>query len=869
MHASRPYGRFADSAELSPDDARAVEWLARSVTNIKQTSGLDSLKRVIDLPGGGTAEAVDMGGTFRIYITTRSGKKVNTDSRESGAIPMLFSGAVTMARVKEGEGVGVRLTEQTRRRIAGYPTDPSAALPPKDVTLQRFRIEYPGRFAYFASAIGAEYMHTQFERLRPTWWSGAMASVVQIVSGYGRQDLAALPNNAVERAKMPVSAGLAATLQKSAETGRLPAYAGTPDRQGWINYDYRFSRSHGVGFDSDGDPWLLQVSPRGVFAMPLPMIPASTTPAFRSFVESKDDAELLAILDKFGGMPSGESFPEKENEFEAWRRAGAIVRVCDAGDFYSHMAYYPACGWSFNSRGTEAFNTCYNLANSGLMQGYAYKLSIRLTPAENRGRVKPNFAADASLTGPQVALINTYLSSLYEVLGENGARELAIKYKLARQSAADLMMMIGAGRPGRADVDYWDNLEMAPIATHGGSLRRVAAGPIYYPGKNPESMGHLKFPSLDGKGCASFPLVSPDYNGPAVKSDTVIFGCYVADELKVLKYFFDPRKFRMETVSSFEDVMIVGAWEKTTTIGESVLTGLFYTSDFDDRQEVPPTVIHTTLKGIDLGFGGPAFLSPATPLRVGAVYRFRYYAHHTRETTTEGFGNYVAALVPVFERDALLYAYKEVFSSRTLSTKGELHGMKDPNSYQIWTHDNVFHWVDSTESNNQYIGKFPENGLPVWMDTHLYEPTEYSDYADEGNWWGFSGLQDVTYLFGHYTQRQSNYTALGFRWGGEIPGFQPYETKTVAAIRESGKLGVSIALATADRVHENEPHPWFFGFSPELGNFFYRDACRVAFGSAEYSSISETRPDGTRFRWGASDLASPTEGRFFIGVINE
>ena len=163
-----------------------VTWtsIARSVTNIKQTSGLDSLKRVIDLPGGGTAEAVDMGGTFRIYITTRSGKKVNTDSRESGAIPMLFSGAVTMARVKEGEGVGVRLTEQTRRRIAGYPTDPSAALPPKDGTLQRFRIEYPGRFAYFASAIGAEYMHTQFERLRPTWWSGAVSA-----SPSGRRNL--------------------------------------------------------------------------------------------------------------------------------------------------------------------------------------------------------------------------------------------------------------------------------------------------------------------------------------------------------------------------------------------------------------------------------------------------------------------------------------------------------------------------------------------------------------------------------------------------------------------------------------------------------------------------------------------------------
>ncbi|MGR0174562.1 hypothetical protein [Pseudomonas aeruginosa] len=869
MYSPRPYGRFAEDAELSADDAAVVERLARNLTNFKQASDLASLKRVADLPSGRQAVAIDMGGVFRILVLEQHElPQFRFDGVAQTNIPMLFSGVITHAQVlTDGQGVGIRLTEQTRRRLVAY--DPKAALPPKDVALQRFVIKYEPRFQYFEPPQQGIYTFTQYVKQRPTWYSGAMAEVMQVAGGYGRQIVTELPEDELERARMLIPERYMRQIRQQVGNVRLPAYTGFPDEQGQFKCEYRASRCNVVAFDTGNSPWLLQINARGVYAMPLPVVPATTTEAFREYVLEVGDDELLKLLDRFGGMPTGEGFPQAEQDFEAWRRAGVIIKVCDTADFYSFEAMYAACGWAVNSRGTEGFNTCWTYDSAGLMQVHAYKMKLSLAPAENQGRLLNTWVYDSySDVREAQGKLNAYLAKVYEALAENGARELAIKYKIRRVPAADILAR--ADSSSGPDVDYWDSLELPPIAAHQGRVSRVSSGPFYWPSKVLKSCTRLKFPELTGQGCESFPHISPDYSGGAVKCDTIVFGCYVEDQLRVIKYFYDERKFQQETTSTFEQYMIVGQWEKTETFGLSGLMGFFYTTDFDDRQEQPAVTVHTNIVGTDMGYGNPAYSTPPTLWCVGGVSRSRYYMHRTTVDTTETFTLDVAALVPVFERDCMLYAYQDHTGGRSSHEETTQGSVPDPTSYELWCYDDIWHWMGQTRNGNR--GDPPsKDGVPVYVDTLVYSPTEISDFAESGNWLNLppGGFLDVTGICGPYTYRNSVHNANGVIIGGEAPGFDPYRKDTQYPNESSGRLSVCLSVAGAVQVNKDMPHSWYWGFSPENDFYFYRDAVHVAIGDARYASIYETGQDGLRRRWGHTALADHKAAHHFIGVINE
>ncbi|HBO5640140.1 TPA: hypothetical protein L4590_000411 [Pseudomonas aeruginosa] len=835
------------------------------MTNFKQASELASLKRVADLPSGRQAVAIDMGGVFRILVLEQHElPQFRFDGVAQTNIPMLFSGVITRAQVlTDGQGVGIRLTEQARRRLVAY--DPKAALPPKDVALQRFVIKYEPRFQYFEPREQGIYTFTQYVKQRPTWYSGAMAEVMQVVGGYGRQRLEDLPENDLERARMLVPERYMALVREQLGNVRLPGYSGFPDEAGQFKCEYAAFRCHGVAFDSSNSPWLLQIDGRGVYAMPLPVVPATTTDAFRRYMEEVGDDEILRLLDRFGGMPSGEGFPPTGSEFEAWRRAGVIIKVCDPADFYSDNPMYTACGWAMNSRGTEGFNTCWGYDDTGLMRVHAYKMRLSLAPAKNQGRIENEWQFDDE---EQRAKLNAYLSKVYSALSAGGARELAIMYKVRRVPVAQILARaaIEAGN----DLEYWENLELPPIAQHQGHISRVASGPFYWPSKVEKSCTRLKFPELTAQGCESFVHVSPDYFGAPVQCDTVIFGCYVHDQLRVIKYFYDERKFKKEATSSFEDIMIVGQWEQIETFGLSGLMGFFYTTDFDDRQEQPAVTVHTTIVGTDMGYGNPAYSTPPTLWCVGGVSRSRYYMHRTTVDTTETFTLDVAALVPVFERDCMLYAYQDHTGGRSSHEETTQGSVPDPTSYELWCYDDIWHWMGQTRNGNR--GDPPsKDGVPVYVDTLVYSPTEVSDFAESGNWLNLppGGFLDVTGICGPYTYRNSVHNANGVIIGGEAPGFDPYRKDTQYPNERSGRLSVCLSVAGAVQVNKDMPHSWYWGFSPENDFYFYRDAVHVAIGDARYASIYETSQDGLRRRWGHTALADHKAAHHFIGVINE
>ena len=872
MHSPRPYGLLVLGEQPTQSDENFIESLVRSFTNFTTLSNLDNHRLVRTLPDGGYTIVQNMGGTLRVIVNKRNFD--NPDFKPDGMaheyIPMLFCGVITKSYPRNDEGVGIRLTMPTKRRLTNYEDQIDQDV----VELQRFKIEYGLKFKYFEPSLLGSRKPTQYVLQRPTWYSGAMAEVIQIVGGYGRQDFENLPLSPLEQTRFKLPAKVYENIIGEIDQVRLPGYLGVPDKDGQFQYDYKHSLCNTVSFDSNNKPWLTNIDSSGVYVMPLPVIPATTTFAFRNYIVEMGDEELLKILDRFGGLPSGEKFPSG-NDLQTWLRAGVVVKVCDTSDFYQHSAMYLACGWSFNSRGTEGFNTCWNYAANGLLHVHGYKMRLSLQSAENEGRI-----GSVTLSQENTEIIGRYISAVKQRLSDSSPRDIAIHYKLRRMKESDLLdrarTAVNSNEVSEDEINYLDALTLDPIAKHSGNVARVSSGPVYYGGLNPLGMGRIKFPNLFGTGCESFIMISPDYNGDFVRSDTIMFGCYVDDQLKVIKFFSDNRKFYREVESTFDEVMIVGSWDKTETIGNSGLQGFVYTSDFDDRQEIAPQTVYTYITGQDMGYGGYRFQTPGIFSRVGSLSRTRYYKNITKVKTTSGFDFDVGACVPVFMRDAMLYAYQDSTSGTSESEKHTQGSVADPTSYQLWCYDSIFHNDGWTGSG--CIGDPPSiNGTPVYVDTMIYNPTIYSDFADSGNWFGLpgGGFLDVTDICGPYTSRTSPFVqAGGVVIGGQAPGFQPYSNTINHPGKSSGLLKAAMSVAGASEVHQEKPQQWYFEFSPLEGGageveYFYRDACKVVFGDSLYANISETNAHGRRFHWGHTRLVDHQAAYHFIGVINE
>lgn len=865
MHQPRPHGRHSPGSELSKEDEAAAELLVRRLTNLKGSSGLESFKMVRTLPSGAIAIAQDAGGVLRLIIQDKKYQPEDEpfDGLAKENIPMLFSGAIHKAIVMTGDGVQLNITEQTKRRLAGYT---SKDMPKSRLTLQRFVISYNARVEELKPKTTGRIIYTQYAAQRPTWYSGAMASVMQIVGGYGRQDFDQLPEDKLERARMLLPEKVMRKIRLEIVNLRLPGYTGIPRKNGEFQYDYKFHETNAVSFDSSGKPWLLKFEQKGVFAMPLPLIQATTTTAFREYIEEVGDGEILWILNRFGGMPSGENFPVHSDSFQSWLRAGVIIKICECAEFYEHVMYSSACGWAVNDSGTEAFNTCYDYdEDEGLGFGLAYKIQLRLSPAENSGRLPTSFDLDSD---EKARKLDAYLSMLYRQLTANTARELAIKYKIRRVPIGQILARIN--NQGESEVDYWDNLELPPIASHSGVMTRVGKGWLYH-GAPFIHQPQIKFAEPFLRGCVShnfLPLENGVGKSSYPSSDTIMYGYYQGDSLVVVKYFRDGRTFTAETVDNYEDCMTVGAWEQTTTSGASSLLGHFYTSEIDERTPKAESATVTKIVGTDLGYDSePYFAFDHFFSMVGTIWRNRYFQHNTVTTETEGYGMRVAVCATYYNRNSIFHAKDEVTSGSKKTESRNFGYITDPNSYRFFTYDFTWAWVNGDKSGNasteDEVDPYPEDGNPVWVTGHNYDPAGCTDFADQGDWVG--GLPaDYTWLV-HPSQHEWKNEG-----GGGPPTVRQFSRKTTGGPTQDGELNISITTGV-QRVNEKPSSGYFMSSPNEIGDIFYADSIMLCAGDSEYYSCSEGDPESPkqRKRWGHTSLADHKTAHHFIGVINE
>mgnify|MGYP000995708913 CR=1 FL=1 len=197
---------------------------------------------------------------------------------------------------------------------------------------------------------------------------------------------------------------------------------------------------------------------------------------------------------------------------------------------------------------------------------------------------------------------------------------------------------------------------------------------------------------------------------------------------------------------------------------------------------------------------------------------------------------------------------------QTKSESLNLYAMQDPTTYKYWTYDSVFAW--NTPLNKQTGKPYPINGNPVWVEIEQYNPTEYSDFADQGSWLP-SPPDDITWLV-HPDANKWNHSG-----GGGPPKVKEYSNSNKDSGQSEGALYFDIIDIPA-MVHSKVPDKWYFSISPdENGNVFYRDACKVVFGNNTYANISETDQNNRRYKWGYCSLVEDKSAYHFIGVINE
>ena len=870
MHSPEPYGLLIDGDEPTERDSNYVGSLLRQLSNNRTVYQVESLRLVRDLPDGGYVIVQHMGGLLKAIIKKKSqNEQLRIDGIAHGNIPMLFSGVfehMTYSVVEEY--LPMQLTYQARRRLSKYSDQIKV---PEHVKLKRFVVEYAADFQYFMPRMQGDYFkHTQYMRLKPTWYSGAMGEVVQIISGYGKQNNPGFDEDSIERLTMALPSHVMEQIELELNKAALPGYTGYPHEDGQIIYDYKQAKNDLVAFDGANKPWLIRIDSSGVYAMPLPMVPATTTEAFRKYIEQVNDSEILEILDRFGGMPSGETFPAGRN-FQAWIRAGVIIKICESADFYQYSPVYEASGWAINSQGNEGFNTCYEINSTGRVQFHSYKLKLELSPVPDKGWIQPGSTTSAD--------VFRYVSDLYKMLDSTDPYDRSIIYKIKRAKPDDISSRASGYIPSdsgsQREFDYWDNYTADPIASHSGSISRVGSGVASINNvKGMYNIPALKFPALTGEGCASFTCLAPD-NAPnsVVPSDVVVFGCYVDDQLKVIKYFNEPREFQKQEESTFEDVMIVGQWEKTVTTSKTGIYGELYTSDYDERREISDSYTYTHIKGTDMGYGNPAYSTPGLIVMYGSLSRSRYYKQEitTKSVSSDSLSTYVC--VPNFNRDAILFAYSASTGSEVNEVQHGQKSINDPNSYDLWTYDPIFHYMGAWGKGLPR----PKTGDYVYVFNHKYSPTSTSDFADQGDWYGVGdSYVDVSGICAVYTDRNSgHFHAMGVTIGGEAPYMAPYSKREEVKNKASGYVAFTVAEVGATLIHREQPQGGYGVFFPQDDGsggviYFQRDSCRVMFGESRYVNISHEGGSAKRRKfWGHTRLADHTGHHYFFGVINE
>jgi len=342
-------------------EARLLAGLGRNLLfkalQQKATGGVSHVTLVRKVPNSNATVTVILAGTAKIVILSTGKGPVDTVTTEpapsppkgEGARPIMYSGVVHEGVLKEREVDGETVCSSF------HPTPYCAQA--HEIPFQyhdpfKLGLE-PGSVHSDLSGPAIDgWPVSQLTYLKASMYSGAMKRVIQAIQGLGR-------------------------IRYLAPGGELI------DRGVKVEYDYKWVRTHGIVKAGQRNHWLVEISiNQGVIAMPLPLLAGTTGASYRDVTQAAGDFDALAVLEEFGGLPSGETFPTGVDLLDAIT-AGTVLRLISEDDLDPYYAvwgpYGATLGWAFSDTGTEAHNTCQRyVSGDGPMAGH-YAIRISLT----------------------------------------------------------------------------------------------------------------------------------------------------------------------------------------------------------------------------------------------------------------------------------------------------------------------------------------------------------------------------------------------------------------------------------------------------------------------------------------------------------
>lgn len=665
--------------------------LADTLRAWKTTQKISAVTKVFNLRDGAycvIADLQDMRAMQIVIPTASTQRLVVTENEwevyEDVGVMDVMSGIVTGARIiKEvittTDANGNSVTAESDAVMAFTPTTLTSGRYSSVNARRRLAVEEDSSL-YRPVNTPPELVFSIHEHVKPSCFSGSMRKLAQLVMGIGRPIRPMWEQTWMQQQKRPPL-----PVEQTDPESNLPEevrspfglYFATPTLTGRDPYetpflfDYRFAKTHGISFDQDNKPWIVEISTRGVHAMPMYLDPVSLTQEGRARYLAVSP-ELQEIFTLFGGMPLGISFPAGQ-EFAKWKKAGEVVELISAGDmgaFYSKGAFSSAIGWSFNSRGSEAHNCC--VGNEGpILTGNHYRVRFQLQ--------RETFPA---LTEAHTALVGyVQPTQLYE---NNKIRRLT-----AAQAAGLVRTFEQDATAGRA---AFDDLTVTPTLAGTAQLTLLRTGYLYSPAA-PIGQPQIKFPEPLAGGLLSFDFRPTSPTTGVLRCDAPMFVCHINDEVEVVNFFADYRpRFTPGGELTRQRCQFTGSWEQRTFAGEPFIAGNFYSSRWDWRKEITPNESVTAENGRRIGTFGSAgalgFFSSCISVTAFAVFTIRLETE-----TKQGIGRRISVAIPFHTRDCYYMAQHSYVTAST-RTRGLRNEYIQTNYTALWKlYNNIFHWV--------------------------------------------------------------------------------------------------------------------------------------------------------------------------------